>query len=61
MSDLRKARDTMTGEELSTALHNMRKRLDDPHVLCGEVVLSMLISFRDIQVGEKQNYLFCFS
>uniref|UniRef100_A0A1B6D1S4 mitogen-activated protein kinase kinase kinase n=2 Tax=Clastoptera arizonana TaxID=38151 RepID=A0A1B6D1S4_9HEMI len=49
LSDLKKARDTLTGEELSIVLHNMRKRLDDPHVLCGEVVLSMLISFRDIQ------------
>ncbi|XP_039277638.1 mitogen-activated protein kinase kinase kinase 15 isoform X1 [Nilaparvata lugens] len=49
LTDLRKAQETYTDEELSKVLHNLRKRLDDPHVLCGEVVLSMLISFRDIQ------------
>lgn len=51
LSDLRFAREQYVGntEELTKVLHNMRKRLDDPNVLSGEVVHSYMCSLRDTQ------------
>lgn len=49
LSDLKKLKEQMSGPELGEALQAMRKRIDDPHVLSGEVVLNMLFCFRDIQ------------
>ena len=50
LADLRKAREVFTGAELKAQLSNLRKRLDDPNILSGDVVLNILLSLRDIQV-----------
>ncbi|XP_058127437.1 mitogen-activated protein kinase kinase kinase 15 [Anopheles ziemanni] len=73
LADLRSARDQHAGnvEELQRTLRNMRKRLDDPHVLSKEIVQTYMLSLRDVQdydamvqlvddlqtVPNKQNYI----
>lgn len=51
LSDLRGAREEYASNtsELTQILMKMRKRLDDPHVLSGEVVHSFMCSLRDVQ------------
>ncbi|KAL1395709.1 hypothetical protein pipiens_011052 [Culex pipiens pipiens] len=73
MADLRSLRDQYAGnvEELQKMLRNMRRRLDDPHVLSKEIVQTYMLSLRDVQdydamvqlvddlqtVPNKQNYI----
>lgn len=49
ISDLRFIKKNFTGDELAQELHKMRKRLDDPNIISGEVVTNMLLLYRDIQ------------
>ncbi|XP_018562538.1 mitogen-activated protein kinase kinase kinase 15 isoform X2 [Anoplophora glabripennis] len=49
LSDLKKLKEQKNGEELKEALHLIRKRLDDPNVLSGDIIINMLFCFRDIQ------------
>ncbi|ETN67846.1 mitogen activated protein kinase kinase kinase 5, mapkkk5, mekk5 [Anopheles darlingi] len=73
LADLRGLRDQHAGnvEELQRMLRNMRKRLDDPHVLSKEIVQTYMLSLRDVQdydamvqlvddlqtIPNKQNYI----
>ena len=49
LKDLKSARETYTGQDLSSVLQNLVKRLNDPNVASCETVHSMLLSFREIQ------------
>ncbi|KAF2362444.1 protein of unknown function DUF4071 [Trinorchestia longiramus] len=49
LADLRKAREVYSGADLKAQLTVLRKRLDDPNILSGDVVLAMLSAFRDIE------------
>ncbi|XP_074030538.1 apoptotic signal-regulating kinase 1 isoform X1 [Leptinotarsa decemlineata] len=57
LSDLKKLKEHKSSEELKEALLLMRKRLDDPNVLSGEVILNMLFCFRDIQEYDAMIHL----
>jgi mitogen-activated protein kinase kinase kinase 5 len=49
LADLRAIRELSDDVEKKEKLLNMRKRLDDPHVLSGEVFQTYMHSLRDIQ------------
>nr|CAH7714390.1 unnamed protein product [Callosobruchus chinensis] len=57
LGDLKKLKEQKSGEELKEALHLMRKRLDDPNVLSGEVIVNTLLCFRDIQEYDAMIHL----
>lgn len=57
LSDLKKLKEQKNGDGLKEALYLMRKRLDDPNVLSGEVILNMLFCFRDIQEYDAMIHL----
>lgn len=50
LSDLRKAREQHKGPDLALILTQLRNRMDDPQLLSTDVVLNMMISYRDVQV-----------
>lgn len=57
LSDLKKLKEQKSAQEMKENLQLMRKRLDDPNVLCGEVILNMLFCFRDIQAYDEMIHL----
>lgn len=55
--DLKKINEQASGPEKLEALQKIVKRLDDPNILSGDVVLNILLSFRDIQGYESMIHL----
>ncbi|XP_023567965.1 mitogen-activated protein kinase kinase kinase 5 [Octodon degus] len=49
LSDIRKARNLYTGKELAAELTRIRQRVDNIEVLTADIVINLLLSYRDIQ------------
>ncbi|XP_050393455.1 mitogen-activated protein kinase kinase kinase 15 isoform X3 [Patella vulgata] len=49
LKDLRKAITNLQGDELKEALAGMRRRLDDPQLLSVDIIVNMMISYREVQ------------
>ncbi|TGZ74653.1 hypothetical protein CRM22_000818 [Opisthorchis felineus] len=47
LADLRKARSEYKGAELRERLRMLRRRLDDPQLMCHDIVRNMLLAYRD--------------
>ena len=50
LNDIRKARNLYTGKELAAELARIRQRVDNIEVLTADIVINLLLSYRDIQV-----------
>ena len=48
-TDLRECKDKYSADELKQALHNMRRRLDDPNIISVTNINNMLLGFREVQ------------
>uniref|UniRef100_A0A5S6QQT7 mitogen-activated protein kinase kinase kinase n=1 Tax=Trichuris muris TaxID=70415 RepID=A0A5S6QQT7_TRIMR len=49
LTDLQISRQNCSGEKFNNVLNQLRSRLDDPDVLSVDTVVSMLLSYRDVQ------------
>lgn len=62
LNDIRKARNLYTGKELAGELARIRQRVDNIELLSADIVINLLLSYRDIQVGAHcliSIYSFC--
>lgn len=48
--EIRMARERFSGESLSQELNRIQKRLDTVELLSPDIVMNLLLSYRDIQV-----------
>ncbi|KAM8792045.1 mitogen-activated protein kinase kinase kinase 5 isoform 2-T2 [Rhynchonycteris naso] len=49
LNDIRKARNLYTGKELAAELERIRQRVDNVEVLTADIVINLILSYRDIQ------------
>lgn len=50
LNDIWRAREKYHGDELAKELARIRLRMDDIEVLTSDIIISLLLSYRDIQV-----------
>lgn len=50
LNDIRKARELYSGEELAAELSRIQQRLDNVECLSVDIVINLLLTYRDIQV-----------
>lgn len=53
LNDIRKAREKYQGDELAKELARIRLRLDNTEVLTADIIVNLLLSYRDIQVRAR--------
>ncbi|CAB1340355.1 unnamed protein product, partial [Coregonus sp. 'balchen'] len=53
LNELRKARELFTGSELASELSRIQRRLDNVECLSADIVINLLLSYRDIQDYES--------
>ncbi len=50
LNEIRKARELYTGTELAAELNRIQQRLDNVECLSVDIVINLLLTYRDIQV-----------
>lgn len=50
LNDIRRAREKYQGDELAKELARIKLRMDNTEVLTSDIVINLLLSYRDIQV-----------
>ncbi|TRY59171.1 hypothetical protein DNTS_032419 [Danionella cerebrum] len=53
LNEIRRARELLSGSELSAELHRIQQRLDNVECFSADVVINLLLSYRDIQDYES--------
>lgn len=70
LNEIRKARELYTGMELAAELSRIQQRLDNVECLSVDIVINLLLTYRDIQVHRRclphhwrgrRSASFCFS
>ena len=49
--EIRTARERFSGQDLSQELGRIQKRLDTVELLSPDIIMNLLLSYRDVQVG----------